>query len=75
VVLKDFADFAPADVYKKRVLDAGYNADIFYHQQEKKYYVFVLSTPKASEAAEEARNLQKYTRLKNARVISVQSEK
>lgn len=75
VVLKDFADFAPADVYKKRVLDAGYNADIFYHHQEKKYYVFVLSTPKASEAAEEARNLQKYTRLKNARVISVQSEK
>ena len=75
VVLKDFADFAPADVYKKRVVDAGYNADIFYHKEEKRYYVFVLSTPKASEAAEEARNLQKYTRLKNARVISVQSDK
>jgi type IX secretion system PorP/SprF family membrane protein len=75
VVLKDFADFAPADVYKKRVVDAGYNADVMYHPQEKRYYVFVLSTPKASEAAEEARNLKNYTRLKNARVISVQSEK
>ena len=75
VVLKDFADFAPADVYKKRVIDAGYNADIFYHREEKRYYVYVLSTSKASEASEEARNLKNYTRLKNARVISVQSEK
>ncbi|HLT79682.1 MAG TPA: PorP/SprF family type IX secretion system membrane protein [Cyclobacteriaceae bacterium] len=75
VVLRAFTDFAPADAYKKRVVDAGYNADVFYHHQEKRYYVFVLSTTKASEAAEEARNLQKYTRLKNAKVISVQSEK
>lgn len=75
VVLKDFSDFSAADNYKKRVIDAGYSADVFYHQAEKKYYVFVLSTPKSSEAQEEARNLKNYTRLKNARVISVQSLK
>src|SRR5690606_4832367 len=75
VVLKDFADFSAADNYKKRVLDAGYSADVFYHQAEKKFYVFVLSTPKASEAQEEARNLKNYTRLKNAKVISVQGQK
>ena len=75
VVLKDFADFTAADNYKKRVLDAGYNADVFYHQAEKKFYVFVLSTPKASEAQEEARNLKNHTRLKNAKVISVQGQK
>ncbi len=75
VVLKDFNDFTAADTYKKRVLDAGYNADVFYHQAEKKFYVFVLTTPKASEAQEEARNLKKHTRLKNARVISVQGPK
>src|SRR5690606_15212950 len=38
VVLKDFADFSAADNYKKRVLDAGYSADVFYHQAEKKFY-------------------------------------
>lgn len=75
VVLRAFNDFAGADVYKKKIVEQKFNADIFFNKEEKKFYVFVLSTQKASEAYEEARNLKTYTKLKEARVLVVQGSK
>jgi hypothetical protein len=75
VVIKAFGDFTSADLYKKKLQEQKYNADIFYYEKDKKYYVHVLETSKASEAYEEARNLKNYTKLKEAKVLTVVAPK
>ena len=71
VVIKAFGDFVGADAYKKKLIEEKYNADIIYNDIEKKFFVFVLSTLKSSEAYEEARNLKNFTKLKEARVLTI----
>lgn len=75
VILRGFGDFTSADNYKKKILEQKFNADIFYHEKEKKFYVFVFQSTKAGEAHEEARNLKNYTKLKEARVLEVDEPK
>lgn len=74
VVLRTFNDFTAADVYKRKMVADKFNADVFYNPQDKKYYVHVLQTLKASEAYEEVRNLKNYTKIKTARVLIVTSK-
>ena len=71
VVVNAFADFNSADTYKKKLIDQKYNANVFYYEKDRKYYVHVLETGKQSEANEEASNLKNYTKLKGARVLTV----
>jgi type IX secretion system PorP/SprF family membrane protein len=75
VVIRVFNDFTQADNYKKKLITEKFNAEIFYNPQDKKYYVHVLETLKASEANEEIRNLKSYTKLKEARLLVVTSDK
>ena len=75
VVIKVFPDFTGADAFKKKLIEQKYNADIFYYPKDKKYYVHVLESTKSSEAYEEARNLKNYTKLKEARVLTVENSK
>jgi type IX secretion system PorP/SprF family membrane protein len=75
VVVRAFADFAQADAFKKKLIGEKYNADIFYYEKEKKYYVHLLETVKQSEANEEVKNLKNYTKLKDARVLIVTGAK
>lgn len=72
VVIKAFADFNSADFFKKKLSGDKFNANIYYYPHDRKYYVHVFTTLKASEAYEEARNLKRYTKLQNARVLIVQ---
>jgi type IX secretion system PorP/SprF family membrane protein len=71
VVIRAFGDFTSADVFKKKLVDQKYNANVFYYEKDRKYYVHVLETTKQSEASEEARNLKNYTKLKDAHVLTV----
>ena len=71
VVIRSFGDFTQADAFKKKLLTEKYNADIFYYQNDKKYHVFLLETPKQHDANEEARNLKKFTKFKDAHVLTV----
>ncbi|MBA4057096.1 MAG: hypothetical protein C0490_20455, partial [Marivirga sp.] len=75
VVIKVFNDFTAADVYKRKLVTEKFNADVFYNPQDKKYYVHVLETLKATEAHEEVRNLKTYTKLKDARLLIVTTSK
>lgn len=75
VVIKLFNDFTQADNFKKKLIGDKFNAEIFYNPQDKKYYVHVLETLKASEAHEEIRNLKTYTKLKDARLLVVTTDK
>jgi type IX secretion system PorP/SprF family membrane protein len=75
VVIRLFNDFTQADAFKKKLIGDKFNAEIFYNPQDKKYYVHVLETLKASEAHEEIRNLKTYTKLKDARLLIVTSDK
>lgn len=75
VIIKVFADFTGADAFKKKLIEQKYNAEIFYYPKDKKYYVHVLESAKSSEAYEEARNLKNYTKLTEARVLTVESPK
>jgi type IX secretion system PorP/SprF family membrane protein len=75
VVIRAFNDFTQADNYKKKLITDKFNAEIFYNPQDKKYYVHVLETYKASEAHEEIRNLKTYTKLKDARLLVVTTGK
>lgn len=71
VVIRTFGDFTAADNYKKKLLNDNYNANVFYNEADKKFHVHVFETTKASEAHEEVRNLKNYTKLKEARVLTV----
>jgi type IX secretion system PorP/SprF family membrane protein len=71
VVISAFADFTQADAAKRKLIGQKFNAEIFYHEKDRKYYVHVLETQKASEANEEVRNLKTYTKLRTARVLTV----
>jgi type IX secretion system PorP/SprF family membrane protein len=71
VVIRAFADFNQADTYKKKLIEQKFNADVFYYEKDKKYYVHVLETQKAGDANEEVKNLKNYTKLKEARVLTV----
>jgi len=75
VVIRLFNDFTQADVYKRKLIGDKFNAEIFYNSQDKKYYVHVLETLKATDAHEEVRNLKTYTKLKDARVLIVTTPK
>ncbi len=75
VVIRAFADFAQADNYKKKLIGEKYNAEIFYYEKEKKYYVHLLESLKQGEANEEVKNLKNYTKLKDARVLVVTGSK
>jgi type IX secretion system PorP/SprF family membrane protein len=71
VVVRSFADFGQADTFKKKLITDKYNAEIFYYEKDKKYYVHILETLKQSEANEEVKNLKSYTKLKDAHVLTV----
>jgi len=75
VVIRLFNDFTQADAYKRKLVEEKYNADIFYNPADRKYYVHVLETLKATDAHEEVRNLKTYTKLKEARVLIVTTDK
>ncbi len=72
VVIKVFADFTSADQYKRELLDDKFNANVFYYERDRRYYVHVLETEKSAEAHQEVRNLKTYTKLKTARVLTIQ---
>ena len=71
VVIRSFADFGQADAYKKKLIAEKFNANVFYYDKEKKYYVYLVETMKQSEANEEVKNLKNYTKLKEAHVLVV----
>jgi type IX secretion system PorP/SprF family membrane protein len=71
VVVKSFADFTSADKFKQKLTGEKFNANIFYYEKDKKYYVHVFDTPKQADAHSEAHNLKLYTKLKDARVLIV----
>jgi type IX secretion system PorP/SprF family membrane protein len=71
VVIRAFGDFTAADIYKKKLIEQKYNANVFYNPADKKYYVHVFETTKATEAHEETRNLKNYSKLREARVLIV----
>lgn len=75
VVVRTFADFAAADVYKRKMLNDKYNAEIFYYPKDKRFHVHIFSTLKSAEAYQEVRNLKNYTKIKDARVLVVVEDK
>jgi type IX secretion system PorP/SprF family membrane protein len=75
VVVKVFTDFTGADQYKKELRDDKFNAQVFYYEKDRKYYVHIFETEKSAEAFEEVRNLKTYTKLKEARVLTVEAKK
>ena len=74
VVIRSFTDFAAADSYKKKLIAEKYNGNVFYNEKDKTYYVYVFETGNAGEAHEEVRNLKAYTKLREARMLTVTIE-
>ncbi len=74
VVVRSFTEFTAADVFKNKMIADKYNADIFYYPKDKRYHVHIFSTSKSAEAYEEVRNLKNFTKIKDAKVLLVESE-
>lgn len=72
VVVRVFTDFTSADNYKQELRADKFNANVFYYEKDRKYYVHVLETTKSSEAHQEVRNLKTYTKLNSARVLTLE---
>jgi hypothetical protein len=75
VVIKSFPEFNQADEYKQKLRAEKFNADVFYNPADKKFHVHVLKTEKASEANEEVKSLKSFTKLKDARLMTVTERK
>jgi type IX secretion system PorP/SprF family membrane protein len=75
VVIRSFPDFSQADAYKQKLRGEKFNADVFYNPADKKFHVHVLKTSKAAEANEEVKNLKSFTKLKDARLMTVTERK
>jgi type IX secretion system PorP/SprF family membrane protein len=75
VVVKVFTDFTAADKYKQELRGDKFNANVFYYEKDRKYYVHILETEKSSEAHQEVRNLKTYTKLNTARVLTIEPKK
>jgi hypothetical protein len=75
VVIKVFPDFTAADKYKQELRDDKFNANVFYYEKDRKYYVHILETTKSAEAHQEVRNLKTYTKLKTAKVLTIDPKK
>jgi type IX secretion system PorP/SprF family membrane protein len=71
VYVKSFTDFDRAEEFKKKLVSQKYNGQIFFYPRNKQYYVFTFETLKVSEANEEVKNLKTYTKLKEAKVLTV----
>lgn len=75
VVIKVFTDFTSADKYKQELRNEKFNANVFYYEKDRKYYVHILETEKSSEAHQEVRNLKTYTKLNTGRVLTIEPPK
>lgn len=75
VVIKVFTDFTSADKYKQELRGEKFNANLFYYEKDRKYYVHVLETEKSADAHQEVRNLKTYTKLKAPRVLTIEPDK
>ena len=70
-----FSDFTSADEFKRELIGQKFNAQLFYYEKDRKYYVHIFETEKSAEAFEEVRNLKAFTKLKGARVLTVDPPK
>ena len=75
VVVKVFTDFTAADKYKRELRDEKFNANVFYYEKDRRYYVHILETEKSGDAHQEVRNLKTYTKLRTARVLTIEPKK
>jgi type IX secretion system PorP/SprF family membrane protein len=76
VVIRSFKEFDAADDFKKKLITQKFNANVFYYEGDKQYHVYVFESTRSGEAHTEARNIKAYTKLKQARVLTVtQQEK
>lgn len=75
VVIKSFTEFSLADEYKQKLRAEKFNADVFYNPADKKFHVHVLKTEKVGEANDEVKNLKSFTKLKDARLMTVTEHK
>jgi type IX secretion system PorP/SprF family membrane protein len=71
VVIRGFNDFTGADNFKSKLMSQKYNAEVFYYDKEKRFYVYVYSSDRSNQAYHEARQLRNFTKLKEARVLTV----
>ncbi|MGC4021172.1 MAG: PorP/SprF family type IX secretion system membrane protein [Cyclobacteriaceae bacterium] len=71
VYVKSFPDFERAEELKKKLIAQKYNGQIFYYPKNKQFYVYTFETIKSAEATEEAKNLNLYTKLKGAKVLTI----
>jgi len=74
VVIRGFNDFTSADNFKAKLVSQKYNAQVFYYEKEKRFYVYVFSCEKSHQAYHEARQLRNFTKLKEARVLTLISQ-
>jgi type IX secretion system PorP/SprF family membrane protein len=75
VVIKSFKDFNESDEFKKNLVAQKFNASVYYHEPDSLYHVYVFESTRSNEAHAEARNVRNYTKLKQARVLSVIQKK
>ena len=71
VFIRAFTDFEQAEKYMRTLIDQKYNAQIFYYQKDKRYYVYTFESAKEGEANTELKKLKEYTKLKGAKILVV----
>lgn len=71
VYIKEFTEFDKAEDYKKKLIAQKYNGQIFFYPKNKRYYVYTFETIKVSEATEEVKALKTFTKLKDAKILTI----
>jgi len=71
VYIKEFTEFDKAEDFKKKLIAQKYNGQIFFYPKNKHYYVYTFETIKVSEATEEVKALKTFTKLKEAKILTI----
>ncbi|MCG8383932.1 MAG: PorP/SprF family type IX secretion system membrane protein [Cytophagales bacterium] len=71
VVLKSFNNFNAADDLVRRLREQEIDTDIFYNQENKKFYVYIYKTSKIKEANAQRKAVQELTKFRSVTIITV----
>jgi type IX secretion system PorP/SprF family membrane protein len=75
VVVKSFREFEQADLFKEKLITQKFNGNVIYNERDQLYHVYIYNSTKSSEAHAEARNVRSFTKLKQAKVITIEEKK
>lgn len=71
VVIKSFKEFDQADEFKQKLISQKFNGNVIYNEADGLFHVYVFESTRSGEVHTEAKNIKQFTKLKQAKVLTI----